>query len=391
MRISTNYMYNEANRSMQTSVANLLHTQEIMATQRKINHLSDDPVGMGRILNVDRMISQNEQFSRNIDTAQTMTSLYDKSFDSTLNLLSRTKELLLAQTNSAASTPQTREAARVEIVSLASELTTVGNSQYGDRFMFAGFANETAPFVDMSVTAIPAGANTGGAAVTYQQVATPSLVNGDAYSITFTSPTTYDIADTTTGTPVSTGNAYASGGLIQFGGVSIALTDSPAPPAAGDVFNVSTAPAGTYVGDSGVIKMETDQDAFEQTNFTGDMVFRGVGLPNGVDLFDIFQRANTALQNNDQTELNTLLKDVDAGSAQITQFQSIAGARENAFQKTQDRLLEVKTNMQVTLSDLQDVDITQAISDLNRQDNAYQAVLAATSKTLQPTLLDFLQ
>src|SRR5512133_2084608 len=119
MRISTNYIYENTRKTMQRSITNLLDVHEVMATQRKVNHLSDDPVASGRILNVDRMNGQNDQFVRNLDTASTLTNLYDGAFDSTTNLLKRAKELVLGEANSASSTASTREAARVEIVSLA--------------------------------------------------------------------------------------------------------------------------------------------------------------------------------------------------------------------------------------------------------------------------------
>ena len=380
MRISTNYIYENTRRTMQTSIKNLLNVQEVMATQKKINRLSDDPVGAGRILNVDRMITQNEQFTRNIDTAKTTAGLYDGAFDSTITLLSRAKELVLAQTNSAASTPATREAARVEIVSLASELTAIANAQYGDRFLFAGYKDGQPAFQDIAVNAAPAAANTGSAAVTYQSINSVSGVTGHAYEIRFTGAAAYDVVDTTTGTPVVTGAAYADGGAIEFGGVSLRLTGTPA---AGDVFTVSTTPAGAYMGDSGIIRLEVDQDVFQQTNFTGDVIFRGASTTGGIDLFGVLERANNALRSNDQVELDKVLDDLDAGVSQITKTQSEVGSRENLLSKTKERLLDIKLNMDSTLSDLRDVDITEAITELNRQENAYQAVLGATSKILQ--------
>ncbi|HUT23159.1 MAG TPA: flagellin [Sumerlaeia bacterium] len=388
MRISTNYIYNSTRRTIQQSVTNLLKAQEVMATQRRINHLSDDPVDSGRMLNVNAMISQHEQFLRNIGTAATVSELYDGAMDSTISLLKRAKELLLGQANSATSTPTTREAARIEIVSLASQLVANANLQYADRFLFAGFADDAAPFLDMFATATPGGAYA--ISVASQTIADPALVTGDTYDIVFTGPATYDVINTTTGVPVSVGNAYTSGAAIQFDGIRIAISDTPGPPAGGEVFTVTTTPAGTYVGDSGIIQLEIEQDVWQQINFTGDRVFLGAGLSAGVNLFDIFERANVALRSNDQVEINNLLQEFDSALSQTATVQSLAGSRENLFEKTSDRLLDVKMKMEILLSELRDVDITEAITELNRRENAYQAVLGATAKVLQPNLLDFL-
>jgi flagellar hook-associated protein 3 FlgL len=391
VRVSTNYIFENSRRVLQKSINNLLHTQEVMATQRKVNHLSDDPVAAGRILNLNTMIAQHDQFIRNLNAAGTFAHLYDGSMNTIISVLSRAKELLIGENNSATSTDQTREAARIEIVSLASQLVSVGNLQYSDRFLYAGFRDDTAPFLDMFTTVTPAGGNTGGAAATYTEISDPAVVTGDAYQITFTAPNTYDVVNTTTGAPVITGAAYTSGGLIQFEGISLRLADSPLPPAAGDFFAVTSTPAGIYVGDSGAVRMETDQDVFQQVNFTGDRVFLGQGITGGVNLFSIFQRANAALRTNNRTELDNLLQEFDNAISQVTSQQSLAGSRQNLYDKTVERLQDSKLNMQTFLSELRDVEVTDAITELNKQENAYQAVLSATGKILQPSLLDFLR
>ena len=390
MRISTNYIYDNSKRVLQESMSNLLHTQEIVATEKKVNHLSDDPVAVGRILNTSAMSAMQDTYTSNLSTGTTFQGLYDGAFESTTSLLSRAKELLVGEANSATSTPTTREAARVEIVSLASQLVSIGNLQYSDRFLFAGYSDGTAPFLDMHTVTTP-GANTGGAAVIRQSITDPALVTGDAYSITFTAPGTYDIVDTTTSTPVVTGATYTSGSEIRFNGISLTLADSPAPPAAGDTFAVTTVPAGAYVGDSGVVKLEMEPNSFQTVNFTGDQALQGVGLPNGVNLFTLFQRANQALNSGDQTQIQGLLTDFDKAMSQISSEQSIAGARQNLFDSTTNRVADVQTNLKMLVSQYSDVDATQAITDLSNQENAFQALLGATSKVIQPSLLDFLQ
>jgi flagellar hook-associated protein 3 FlgL len=238
MRISTNYIYDNTRRALQDGVSNLLHTQEIMATQKKVNHLSDDPVAVGRILNTSAMSAMQDTYTSNLANGTTFQGLYDGAFESTTSILSRAKELMVGEANSATSTPTTREAARVE---------------------------------------------------------------------------------------------------------------------------------------------------------TGDQAFQGVGLPNGVNLFDVLQRANQALSSGNQAQIQSLLTDLDKGMAPVTSEQSIAGARQNLFTNTTNRVADIQTNLKMLLSDLSDADATQTVTDLNRQDNAFQALLGATSKVIQPSLLDFLK
>ena len=97
MRISTNYIYGTLRRTMQNSITNLLKAQEVMATQRRINRLSDDPVAAGRALSVNTMIEQHEQFLRNLGTADSWAELYDQSLGATVDVLKRAGRALVEQ------------------------------------------------------------------------------------------------------------------------------------------------------------------------------------------------------------------------------------------------------------------------------------------------------
>jgi flagellar hook-associated protein 3 FlgL len=50
----------------------------------------------------------------------------------------------------------------------------------------------------------------------------------DNYTLTFTSPTNYQITDNTTGTTVVANGTYTSGTAIQFNGVEVTVTGTPA-------------------------------------------------------------------------------------------------------------------------------------------------------------------
>lgn len=96
------------------------------------------------------------------------------------------------------------------------------------------------------------------------------------------------------------------------------------------------------------------------------------GLRAGTDL--------AADQDRLDVRMNAMLREV-----------SSVGARHNrvlsAAEELQDRALTVKTQ----LGGIEDVDLAAAIVELQSQEVAYQGALAATSKVLQPSLLDFLR
>jgi flagellar hook-associated protein 3 FlgL len=391
MRISTNYIYDNSIRIMQRSVSNLLDAQEVMASQSKINRLSDDPVGAGQIVSLEDSLSQYDNFLNNLGAASDMATLYDDAMTSVTELLKRTKELVLQEANTASSTETTREAARTEIASMASQLVTVANLQYSNRYLFAGYSDNAPAFLDTYVTTTPGASNSGAVGVASQHINDVTLVTGDTYTITFTGAATYDVVDTTTGVVVSSGSAYTSGSDITFDGITVTLEDTPGPPVAGDTFTIATTPAGsTYQGDTGQISYEVDQDRYETINLTGDYVFQGVGVSDGQDLFSLYDRAVAALNTNDTTELNALLDDFDQAMTQISNVQAVVGSKENLYDNLTSRLEDIQVNLKEQLSDVRDVDVTEAVTELSIRETAYEAVLNATSAVIQPTLFDYL-
>ena len=60
------------------------------------------------------------------------------------------------------------------------------------------------------------------------------------------------------------------------------------------------------------------------------------------------------------------------------------------MESTQSRLSDMSYTYKSLLSEVEDADLTQLVTDLAMQETSYQAALIASSKIVQPTLLDFL-
>ena len=55
------------------------------------------------------------------------------------------------------------------------------------------------------------------------------------------------------------------------------------------------------------------------------------------------------------------------------------------------RAADAETGLANSLSEIENTDLPQAMVELQMQEVAYQAALAATARVLQPSLLDFLR
>jgi flagellar hook-associated protein 3 FlgL len=95
-----------------------------------------------------------------------------------------------------------------------------------------------------------------------------------------------------------------------------------------------------------------------------------------------------------RTNPNALQADldrIDQAASALHAAQSSVGARYNqltqARQAADDKVLDLTSQ----LSDVEDIDLPKTITDMQLQQTAYQAALAAASKVVQPSLVDFLR
>jgi flagellar hook-associated protein 3 FlgL len=387
-RVTQNLIFNTTRDILQQQQRRLLTAQEIVATQKRINRLSDDPVGAGQVFDLRTQLAQTSQFLRNIDRGTSLANSYDTTLGQASDLLVRARELVLSQANTATTSAQTREAVAIELIALREQLLDLANTRVGNQYIYSGHRTDVRAFEGVTVAATPGGGNTGTGAVSQAGVSNITNVDGDAYRIVFTGPATYDIVNVTDSATVSSGNTYTPGEDINFAGLTVRIEGAPA---AGDTFDITTTAAGAYNGDSGLIRLEIEQGVLANANLTGDVVFQGAGLTGGVDLFQMFNDAITALRTNDEAGIVGTLDTLDQAERQIVGQRAVIGARENLFDNTTDRLLDLEVNLKSLISSIEDVDVAEAITNFTVAENAYQASLGAASRMIQPSLLDFLR
>jgi flagellar hook-associated protein 3 FlgL len=143
---------------------------------------------------------------------------------------------------------------------------------------------------------------------------------------------------------------------------------------------------GAYLGDSGEVRRTVGDGVTVRVDASGPAVF-GSGP---AQLFGIL----TSISNNLRTNPSALSNDLTALDTAMETVQnalSDGDARYNQVQRNQqaaqNRLIAVKSQ----LSGIEDIDLPGTITDLQLQQTAYQAALAATSRVVQPSLVDFLK
>lgn len=150
--------------------------------------------------------------------------------------------------------------------------------------------------------------------------------------------------------------------------------------------------AGAFNGTDDSITIEIDRGAFVPINYSGGNLLRGGTPPGstGTDIIGTFDNLITALSANDQAGVQAELPNLESALSQVLSNRTDLGARMNRLESQKNVIEEMKFSLTKVLSDKQDVDFMQVISDLTKQQTAFEAAIAASGKISQVSLLDYL-
>jgi flagellar hook-associated protein 3 FlgL len=108
------------------------------------------------------------------------------------------------------------------------------------------------------------------------------------------------------------------------------------------------------------------------------------------DVFDALIQLRDALKANDPTKVSQLIDTVDAAQSHANDLQGAMGGREQRLQLAQTQLQAEQVYQKQLISQAQDADFTETISNMQLTQTALEAGLQAASKTITPSLLNFL-
>lgn len=413
MRISTSQIHQQSVSAMLEKQVEMAKTQQQLATGRRILTPQDDPAGTVRVLAFEEVRSTVNQYQRNAEAATASLSIEESALEGVANVLQRARELAL-QGNNDTLNDQDRQSIVFELRELRSQLIQIANTKDGSGdHLFAGYQIGTQPFsqdasgaityngdqgqryvqigadrqVAMSdsgsalfreirsgngtfVTSADAG-NTGSGMIDTGGVVDPSAYVADTYTITFVTNTGGDLAYQVVGAvsgqvvpPLpdvipDDAPAYQSGSAISFNGIETAITGAPL---LGDTFTVSPSP-----NQDMFTTLQNLIDAMETPTVTA------------AARASLHERVSRALVNIDQSLEKTL------------EVRSRVGARLNAVEKQQEANEVHLVNIEESLSSLNALDYTEAISRLNQQQMALQAAQQTYVRVQGLSLFNYLR
>ena len=143
----------------------------------------------------------------------------------------------------------------------------------------------------------------------------------------------------------------------------------------------------TYVGNQGAVSRRVGDNELLDVNQTGDKIF---GFSAGDNTFKMIDDVVGLIQSGNPGAVGASLTRIDAALGRVLDGAAQVGAAGTRIERTNARNSSDQIAIKTELSDLQDVDMVDAISDLKLQETGYQATLTAMARVLQPSLADFL-
>ncbi len=147
MRVTQRGMYSDMISRMNTTLAQLMESNNQSSSQKKINSPSDDPIGTVRVLNGRDTLSSLTQYSENISMAEGWLSLADSTMTSVSTVVTSIKELA-EQAATGTLTDDNREQISYELRELFEQLISLANTTYSGNSLFAGQKTDTAAFTE---------------------------------------------------------------------------------------------------------------------------------------------------------------------------------------------------------------------------------------------------
>lgn len=145
MRISNNMMTYGFLNSVDRSLNRMNTLQEQLSDGKAIHRPSDDPIKAIRSLKLNTNLTANEQFTQNAQDGTSWLETTDSALTSIGSIMQRAREIVISAVSPKPDIAYTTAAN--EIDGLINAAINVGNTQIGDRYIFAGQKDKTQPFV----------------------------------------------------------------------------------------------------------------------------------------------------------------------------------------------------------------------------------------------------
>ncbi len=378
MRVTNKMMTDNITVNLSRQIQQLYEKQKMISSGKKIHRPSDDPVAAGKVLDYRKTLAAIEQYGHNITLGKTRLELSETVLDETYELLNSAINMA---TDEASGPLDTRPTTLAGIKTLRDQIVHLANSKLGDNYLYSGHQTDTVPFshqIEIN------GAVPGDIVFGLATDATDALI--EIRDATDTIVRTISLGDgITPGSAGTTGiNTVAWNGLDNGGGAlpdgiySFSLTASNA--------GLQVVDYETYNGDNGDFRVIVGDNLDVSITASGSTIF--------TDIFYRLSQVQQGLQDPDPATGNALLSaalnPLESAHNQLKTIRAEGAVKYQYLETTESRYTKLTLNVEDMLSAAEDIDVTQAIVELQSMETAYETYLATIARIMQPSLVNFL-
>lgn len=157
-------------------------------------------------------------------------------------------------------------------------------------------------------------------------------------------------------------------------------------------FHFDGNPIVTYHGNDQIKDVLVDNNIRVPLNITARQVlFKGGDEEDRVNVFDVLHRLAINMLEDDQEGIMKGIDGLEVAQDQVLSERAKVGVTMRKLGASEERIDSMSYSKTRELSELEDLDLPKAITDLNTAELRHKASLDTTARLIQPTLLQFLR
>ncbi|NDV25217.1 flagellar hook-associated protein FlgL [Desulfovibrio sp. JC010] len=402
MRVSTSQIYDQSMNNVTRSLSDYLNVNEQVATQKKLNAPSDDPAGMGNVVNLRSYDQTLESYYNNTEYAGSLLGTAD-------GLLSEASEVMISvkeqveQGSTGTYTDDQQQSMAVNMIGYQDAMLAIANAELGDDYLFSGESTDTAPY-----EYVPGVTVTGDSPAESDFVSFTGSLD-DPVIVEFTSDGTIGTDAVDYRYSLDGGNSWLTGTMdgtatppdttMELGDVSVEMNAGTAVTAydsddkTGGQFVVRNSMQ--YNGADEAMAINISESTELEVNSVGSDIFGGIDPDTGEpfpdpNMFEAMSDSIAYMWIGDEHGTATTLETIDDGYNNMLIETSNVGAREEKADFTGQSLELTRERVASAISDEEDADSAELSVELSRAEYIYNAVLSSTSNVISMSIMNYL-
>jgi len=398
MRISTSQIYSQSLIQMNSALSDIAELNSMTSSQKQLNRPSDDPTGMGKVIELRAYDSTLSGYSDNCTICNDHLTLADEALSQASEQITAAKEVAEQGSTETYTTVQL-QAMAIEMEGYLDSLLTIANTKFAaNDYVFAGDDSGESPYeMGLGVTLPNDSLSQTDFVSLTGELDSTIAVRFDSDGTVGTDELTYSYS-TDAGETWTTATLAIGDTTLDLGTAQVELATGTAVTTADDDGNGTQfylREAVVYTGSSNATSVAISESTDVDMNSVGSEIFGGVDGSTGLayegdNLFETISDCIVYLEMGDYDSVAECLDKLTSAHENVETAAANIGARENKTTYIGDALSVVQSVTTNNISGIEDADAAQLVIELEQANYVYEAVLSSSSDIIKMSLLNYI-